>query len=282
MPTIAKPLLLVFAFLLAFPVMAAQAADAPANNTDADTQARLQRLENRMMALERRMLGTSGDSERSTMLADHEARIQALEAESSKIYGTAEEVGQAVTALAKKVELISSDIELRLQDLEQAKANGQLSPAPMKTQQHADNSKHADKEAAPAPKIEVPQGIDPEDMYKKAYDYMRKSAFGTAEAWFEAFIQRYPTHERAENAYYWLGEIYLVQKRPQDALVAFGNGIKNFPQGEKAPDSLLKMGVAFEQIGKPELAKTTWEKLTREYPRSRSAEGAKKRLENLK
>ena len=49
----------------------------------------------------------------------------------------------------------------------------------------------------------------------------------------------------------------------------------------ETPDALLKMGVAFQDIGKDNLAKTTWEKLTRDFPDSGAAASAKKRLEGL-
>ncbi len=248
-----------------------------------DVKNQIDRVENRLIAIERMVLG-SAKSGNSTMLADHEARIQSLELESSKVYGTAEEVGNAVAVLAKKVELIASDLELRLQDIEKALAEGgSVTKAEKKTVETS--NKPSKRRASASSKSKgvptVPSGITPNDLYKQAYGYMKKAAFPTAKTWFETFTVRFPDHEKAENAYYWLGEVHLVQKNPQKALVAFGKGIKAFPNGARASDSLLKMGVAFQEIGKSNLAKTTWEKLVRDFPQSRATESAKKRLENL-
>lgn len=247
-----------------------------------DIKNQIERVENRLIAIERVVLG-SAKSGNSTMLADHEARVQSLELESSKVYGTAEEIGNAVAILAKKVELIASDLELRLQDIEKALSEGgAVTKAEKKTVETNKSSNRRTASLKHSKDIPmVPSGITPDDLYKQAYGYMKKAAFPTAEVWFETFTVRFPTHKKAENAYYWLGEVHLVQKSPQKALVAFGKGIKAFPDGARASDSLLKMGVAFQEIGKSNLAKTTWEKLVRDFPQSRATESAKKRLENL-
>lgn len=245
-----------------------------------DTE-RLETLETRLMALERRATsGTTADG--TTMMADHEARLQALENETSRVYGKAEEVGNAIEVLAKKVEMIARDLELRLQDIEKAVSEGAAAKpaAPAK----ADPKKRSEAPAAGATKTAstpIPAEISADDMYQKSYDLMKAGSYADSEAWFKEFIARNPEHARTENAYYWLGEVYLVQNRPEEALVAFRDGIRAFPSGNKTADSLLKMGVAFQQIGKADLAKTTWEKLVREFPNSASANSAKQKLSAL-
>ncbi len=251
---------------------AAQAAEA-----NAALEQSMKRIENRLIALERMVLGESKVSG-STMLADHEGRLQALEVESSKVYGVAEEVGNAVEVLAKKVDLIASDIDLRLTDIENAIQGG----ASLNRSSSAATIPTGGKRAEPQGEtVPVPANIDSEELYKEAYGYMKKGSFPTAQAWFDAYTKRFPKEDKAQNAYYWLGEVYLVQQDPQSALVAFGQAVKGFPTGERTPDALLKMGVAFQDIGKDNLAKTTWEKLTRDFPDSGAAASAKKRLEGL-
>lgn len=245
--------------------------------TDAD---RLENLETRLMGLERR--ATSGASaDGATMLADHEARLQALETETSRVYGKAEEVSNAIEVLAKKVEMIAKDLELRLQDMEKAISEGATAKPAAPTAAAKGGAKKRNDSAPAAPQVAstpIPAEISADDMYQKSYDMMKAGSYADAEAWFKEFIARNPQHARSENAYYWLGEVYLVQNRAEEALVAFRDGIRAFPSGNKTADSLLKMGVAFEQIGKPDLAKTTWEKLVREFPNSASANSAKQRL----
>ena len=252
-----------------------------AQNDTMGAQQRIERIENRLIAIESKVLGEGGGAN-STLMADHEARLQALEAESSKIYGTAEEVAHAVERLAEKVDMIAKDLELRLQDIERAIENGISVSAEKKSRDTAvTNQTRSSDTFADSPAKPVPAEISANELYNEAYELMKKASFVSAESWFETFTTRYPDHSKAENAYYWLGEVRLVRKKPQEALVAFGESIKKFPSGPRAADSLLKMGVAFQQIGKEELAQTTWQKLIRDFPESSATQSAKKRLESL-
>lgn len=264
-------------FLALVPLAYAQDAD-----QEMTAEQRLERLENRLIAIESRVLGESSSAGNSTLMADHEARLQALEAESSKIYGTAEEVAHAVERLAEKVDMIAQDLEMRLQDIERAIDNGAAASAQKKkvteTRSASTGQSRQTRDETVRP---VPDDISATNLYDDAYSFMKKASFASAEAWFEAFTERFPEHSKAENAYYWLGEVRLVRKKPQKALVAFGESIKKFPAGARAADSLLKMGVAFDQIGKQELAQTTWQKLVKDFPDSSAARSAKKRLEGM-
>ena len=251
------------------------------NSSEAMTaEQRLERLENRLVALESRVLGESSVGTNSTLMADHEARIQAIEAESSKIYGTAEEVAHAVERLAEKVDRIASDIDMRLNDIEQALENGASLSGEKKKITSSSSSSSANEPSSVETKP-VPEDISASKLYNDAYEFMKKASFASAEAWFAAFTERHPEHAKAENAFYWLGEVRLVRKKPQEALVAFGESIKKFPSGPRAADSLLKMGMSFEQIGKKELAQTTWQKLSKDFPDSSAAKKADKLLQGL-
>ncbi|MBI1362622.1 MAG: tol-pal system protein YbgF [Proteobacteria bacterium] len=248
-----------------------------------DVEARLSRMEQRIMALEKKVLGTMSDGSGGTLLADHEARIDNIENESAKIYGKTEEVANAIQKLAEKVDLISKDMDLRIQDLEKNVAMGGVKAAKEPSDKEAAPKSAAKKPATKADiDAAVPEKISAEKLYDQAYDYMTKSRYATAQVWFEAFLERFPQHDRADNAWYWLGEMHLVQDRPEDAVIAFSSGLKSFPTGAKAPDNMLKMGVAFEKMGRKDLAKSTWEKLTKDFPNAASAAKAKKRLEGMK
>jgi len=273
---------LVYGLLSTSILTASFAFSAVAQDGDDTEGARLLRMEQRIMALEKKVLGTMSDASGGTLLADHEARLAAIEAEASKIYGKSEEVANAIQKLAAKLDLIAKDMDLRVQDLEKSVAMGGV-------QAKEPAKKGADKAASPkkpASKAEsataVPDKISAEKLYDQAYDYMTKSRYSTAQTWFEAFLERHPNHDRADNAWYWLGEMHLVQDRAEDAVIAFSSGLKSFPTGAKAPDNMLKMGVAFERMGRKDLAKSTWEKLVKDFSTAASAAKAQKRLDGLK
>lgn len=120
-----------------------------------------------------------------------------------------------------------------------------------------------------------------DEAYKKAFDLLMATQYAQAEGWFKAFLQQYPQHNLADNAYYWLGETYLVQGRHEQAAVTFGQGLQAFPKGNKAPANLLKLGTAFERLGKPDLARSTWQKLLADFPKAGEATKATENLQAL-
>ena len=63
-----------------------------------------------------------------------------------------------------------------------------------------------------------------------------------------------------------LGETFYVRNNYEGAAKAFAKGYKNFPEGAKAPDNLLKLGLSFRGMGQDESACHVFRKLTQNYP----------------
>jgi tol-pal system protein YbgF len=96
------------------------------------------------------------------------------------------------------------------------------------------------------------------------------------------FLEAYPRHELADNARYWLGEVYYDAKDWARAAVEFRATIEDYPRGNKVPDALLKLGFCFAALGQDAKAKAALEQVIETYPRTQPAELAAKRLEDLK
>lgn len=234
---------------------------------------RLDRIEHRLVALEDKVFSDAENTGGSTPVADFEIRLQEIERESSGIYGAVEQLGHGVEELARRVEVISKDMDLRLKDLEELAVRASALP---------DRSKIANPPAIAMPdELVIEEGIDPEEHYKKAYNYLTAAAYPTAQKWLEEFLRRNPEHELADNAYYWLGEVHLVQDDPEAAVISFKQGLDAFPQGAKAAGNLLKMGVALKRLNKTHHARSTWEKLMKDYPDSPEAKKAEQELKEL-
>lgn len=261
----------------------------------------IKRLERRLQALEQKVFnemkanaragnidnlpGTGSPAAASAAMADFEIRLQQLEEENRKIYGRAEELGHAVEKMAQKVELIVSDLDMRLQDLEKAAgiaAQGTTNTNMANQKQASDNKKMQSAGTAPrTTQANVDADMKPEEVYKKAYSMLTAEAYDEARQWFETFIKRFPDHKLADNSYYWLGETHLVQNHPEQAVISFSNGLQAYPEGRKAPANLLKMGVAFKRMGQVDHAKSAWKKLVRDYSDTPEAQKAKKQLESI-
>lgn len=117
---------------------------------------------------------------------------------------------------------------------------------------------------APEPAPAAP--ADPQAAYDSAYQLLRQADYDQAEVQLQRFIEAFPEHQLAGNAYYWLGETFYVRNNYEQAAIAFARGYKSFPAGSKAPDNLLKLGMAFYGMGKTTEACATFSKLQADHP----------------
>lgn len=120
---------------------------------------------------------------------------------------------------------------------------------------------------------------DAGEDYRAAVELVKAGKSDEAIAALHAFLQKYPRHDYADNAQYWLGETYYAQKDYQHALAEFRATIETYPRGNKVPDALLKVGFCYQSLGQAEKAKAVLEQVVSLYPKTEPAALAAKRLE---
>jgi tol-pal system protein YbgF len=125
-------------------------------------------------------------------------------------------------------------------------------------------------------------GSDPaaSDAYRVAVDLVKAGKTQESVAALRGFLQKYPRHEYADNAQYWLGEAFYAAKEYQHALVEFRATIETYPRGNKVPDALLKVGYCYHALGQAEKARAVLEQVVNLYPKSEPAALAARRLES--
>jgi tol-pal system protein YbgF len=96
-------------------------------------------------------------------------------------------------------------------------------------------------------------------VYAKKYDAALDA--------FASFLMRWPDHPNADNAHYWRGECYAGKGDLPQAETQFQGVLRQFPLGNKIPDSLLKLTLIQEKLGKATEAKASRERLLRDYPK---------------
>ncbi len=114
--------------------------------------------------------------------------------------------------------------------------------------------------------INALEPVNPAVSYQTAYEMLSRADYESAEIAFKSFIGENPDNSLASNAYYWLGETYYVRKLYKQAARSFAIGFQKFPNGSKAPDQLLKLGMSLVSLGKNEDACATFAKLELEFP----------------
>jgi len=264
---------------------------------------RLNRLERTLIDLQRTVYngapppdttgGTVPEQPAPTALARIEVRLQALETQIRTLTGRVEELGYRMDQTEKRLDLLQSDTDLRLRDLEGTSGatpgDASQSGAAPATQSGRDSAsgggstlgrpgrvlgtlpaselEAAGNQAANAPATGPAVAADSaEQLYNAAFDRLARKDFAGAEQAFKQFLENYPEDRLAGNAQYWLGETYYVRERYEDAAVAFVKGYQTYPDSPKAPDNLLKLGVALSRLGKTQDACVTLAKVETDYP----------------
>lgn len=136
------------------------------------------------------------------------------------------------------------------------------------------------RKAAPT---SVPAGgiADPQADYRRYYAALRAGNHAYAITGFRNFIKRYPDHDYADNAQYWLGEAFYDRKDYAAALVEFRRVVARYPRGNKVPDALLKIGYCYTSLKEPAKARAALQQIITVYPKGRAAELANTQLAKL-
>ena len=116
--------------------------------------------------------------------------------------------------------------------------------------------------------------------YNAATALMQERKFDQSIAQLAVFAKQHPDHPLTPNAWYWIGEIYLVQRNAIEAESAFKRIIADYTGHDKVPDSLYKLGVIAQQGADPAAAQTYFERVLTEFPNTQSVKLAKARLES--
>ena len=124
---------------------------------------------------------------------------------------------------------------------------------------------------SPASVTRPKTGDDAEDGYTYGYRLWQAKLYPEAERELKAVADKYPKHRRASFAQNLLGRAYLDEGKPSLASIAFYDSYKKWPDGERAPDSLLYLGQALVTLKKPADACKVYGELTDVYGAKLSA-----------
>jgi tol-pal system protein YbgF len=133
----------------------------------------------------------------------------------------------------------------------------------------------------------IPAGQTKDEISEDAIYRMAKQAFDqgdsdAARKKFQELIEKFPKSERADNAQFWIGEIYYREKWYEKAILEYQKVIENYPKGNKVPASLLKQGLAFLNLGDKTNSRLILEELIKKHPKSNEAKIAKDKVKSLK
>ena len=218
-------------------------------------------------------------------------QMQQMQAQLQQMEGKIEELQHHLQELDDKSKTQYTDLDSRLGRLEGGQAGSGAATPPAATSappaagapspnaasaSSAGGNAASGADNAPAADPAAAQGA-----YDVAFNALRSGDYAQASRQFRSFIKQYPNHPLTPNAWYWLGESYYVTMNYSVALEAFQHLLSQFPQSEKAPDAMLKVGYSQIELKQDAAGKATLAKVAAKYPGSKAASLAQERLQRL-
>ncbi len=111
----------------------------------------------------------------------------------------------------------------------------------------------------------LPQS-DEKDQYEYAFNLLKQGDYKTAERAFTEFITIGSDRNYLSNSHFWLAETYYVRENFKDAAKNYLNLYQTFPNANKAPNALLKLGISLVNMQQKEQGCITFMQLQESYP----------------
>lgn len=237
----------------------------PALAQDSAMMDRLLRLERDVNFLQKQVYsGTSPAGDPNAMpiatgegAAQIQVRLTQMEEELRTMRGQVETAQYQAGEAKRDLQKMKEDYDYRLQALEQAQSAasmGAATPTADAASTPAADAPMTKVEDAPAsysPATKAVTGADFPDSnaaYNAAFKQLNAKDYSGAATSFDAFVKKYPSDPLTANAYYWLGESYYARGDYTRAADGFRKGFESNPQGQKAPDNLLKLALSLDSI----------------------------------
>jgi tol-pal system protein YbgF len=127
-----------------------------------------------------------------------------------------------------------------------------------------------------------PNSAEEQAIYQTAYSQIKAKKYNDAATTLQGMLQKYPTGQFAANAHYWLGELYGLMGKNDQAITEFDSVVKNYSESPKIADAQLKLGLLYAAQFKWPDAKTAFKKVIANYPGTTSSRLAAEQLKQIK
>ena len=125
-------------------------------------------------------------------------------------------------------------------------------------------------------------GPGPNQLFQLALDQLRRGSTGSARSAFQDLLRQYPQSDVAGDAQFYIAESYAAEGNAAAADSVYALVVANHGASSRAATALYKRGVAAETAGRTADARSYYEGVVRQYPRSDEAALARDRLAALK
>lgn len=216
-------------------------------------QIKLKDLDTRLTRIERVVANQS--------LLELSNQLEAVRTDLRSMHNDVDLLRHDLEASRKQQHDLYADLDQRLKALESRGGSGGVGAG-------------AAASAAPA------DGAD-KAAYQSAFGQLKDGQYDRAIEAFQKFLLSYPDSQLADNAQYWLGEAFYVNRSFPEAQRAFQRVVEKYPQSRKLPDAMLKIGYCDYELQQWGAAKDVLTQVAANYPDTPAGRLAQQRLEKL-
>jgi TolA-binding protein len=192
-------------------------------------------------------------------VADLTARVDALESQLASMTGQIEQNSNRLRQLESAFNALRDSTGARLDSLERPAAEPQAAREPA-------SEPSAQPTPRPAAAIAAASlGDDPEAAYNAGFRLWEQKKYRDAQKLLEAVAKKWPKHRFASWSANLAGRAYLDDGNPTAAARVFLANYQDNPKGERAADSLFFLGQALLAAGKPDAACKAYDELRDVY-----------------
>jgi len=105
-------------------------------------------------------------------------------------------------------------------------------------------------------------------LYERSRSNLLARRYGAAESGFKSFLNKYASHDLASGAQFMLGETYYVQRNWRLAAQSYLKGYRKYPNGNRAGDTLFKLGMSLGKLGQKTQSCGAFETVVTKYKSS--------------
>ena len=234
---------------------------------------RLERVEKNISDLQKGQISNIEDKLTSGYISRNESRLDKIETKNIENFGLLERSENKLFELEKRLELINTDLTIRIKDieslLEQIKEGQIISKNNNVTPVDKFDSKQNQEKNLKSKNNYGSNNlnIDAKAKYENAIKLLWSNNYDEALNELQELKEMKPD-DLMPNIQYWLGEVFYAKKNFNQAILEFGEGLKNYPDSIKGPDNMLKLGLSFSNHSKKIEACNVFVELEIKYPDS--------------
>jgi tol-pal system protein YbgF len=117
--------------------------------------------------------------------------------------------------------------------------------------------------------------------FDQAMGLLRSSNFAPSAAAFVQILNQYPSSPYTASVLYWLGNVQYASQDLKASVNTHKRMVDQFPFHARVPEALLSMGNAHQELGDVKAARSEWDSLVKNHPKSEAASTANERLKQL-